>query len=262
MELTEARPAARRPAVRRRRRACCRSSPTPWSGAGSARSWPAARAALAAGHGRPELSMSVKGLELPAFDPRGMTGQGLAFATSNRGGCHTRANMLGHEIIGVPERLDRFATARQGAAGDRPAGPQRRARLARGLQVRGVRRDAGLVRAPARRHAAASRSGRTSSCAPGSASGTRSGSSTCAPASRAPTTRCRRGCCTSRWPRGRAPATWSTSSRCSRSTTAAGAGTTAASHRRKLAELSLSSDGLSPREVVAVAVPAVEPRTS
>ena len=55
--------------------------------------------------------MSVKGLELPAFDPRGMAGQGLAFATSNRGGCHTRANMLGHEIIGVPERLDRFATA-------------------------------------------------------------------------------------------------------------------------------------------------------
>ena len=66
---------------------------------------------LAAGRGAPELSMSVKGLELPAFDPRGMAGQGLAFATSNRGGCHTRANMLGHEIIGVPERLDRFATA-------------------------------------------------------------------------------------------------------------------------------------------------------
>jgi aldehyde:ferredoxin oxidoreductase len=66
---------------------------------------------LAAAHGRPELSMSVKGLELPAFDPRGMTGQGLAFATSNRGGCHTRANTLGYEIVGVPERLDRFATA-------------------------------------------------------------------------------------------------------------------------------------------------------
>lgn len=64
---------------------------------------------LAARHGRPELSMSVKGLELTAFDPRGMTGQGLAFATSNRGACHTRANMLGYEIIGVPERLDRFA---------------------------------------------------------------------------------------------------------------------------------------------------------
>lgn len=66
---------------------------------------------LAAGRGAPGASMSVKGLELPAFDPRGMTGQGLAFATSNRGGCHTRANTLGLEIIGVPERLDRFATS-------------------------------------------------------------------------------------------------------------------------------------------------------
>ncbi len=46
--------------------------------------------------------MTVKGLELPAFDPRGMAGQGLAFATSNRGGCHTRANMLGHEIVERP----------------------------------------------------------------------------------------------------------------------------------------------------------------
>ena len=65
---------------------------------------------LAAGRGEPGLSMSVKGLELPAFDPRGMTGQGLAFATSNRGGCHTRANMLASEIVGVPALLDRFAT--------------------------------------------------------------------------------------------------------------------------------------------------------
>jgi len=67
-------------------------------------------ARFAARHGRPELSMSVKALELPAYDPRGMTGQGLAFATSNRGGCHLRANMLGPEILGVPKMIDRFAT--------------------------------------------------------------------------------------------------------------------------------------------------------
>ena len=54
--------------------------------------------------------MSVKSLELPAYDPRGMTAQGLAFATSNRGGCHLRANMLGPEILGVPKMIDRFAT--------------------------------------------------------------------------------------------------------------------------------------------------------
>jgi aldehyde:ferredoxin oxidoreductase len=54
--------------------------------------------------------MQVKGLELPAYDPRGMKGQGIAFATSNRGGCHLRANMLGPEILGIPRTIDRFAT--------------------------------------------------------------------------------------------------------------------------------------------------------
>ena len=65
---------------------------------------------LAARYGRPELSMHVKGLELPAFDPRGMVGQGLAFATSNRGACHMRANMMGPELLGVPKLVDRFST--------------------------------------------------------------------------------------------------------------------------------------------------------
>ena len=54
--------------------------------------------------------MSVKQLEMPAYDPRGMKAQGLAYATSNRGGCHLRANMLGPEILGVPKMVDRFAT--------------------------------------------------------------------------------------------------------------------------------------------------------
>ena len=67
-------------------------------------------ARFAALHGRPELSMSVKSLEMPAYDPRGMKAQGLAYATSNRGGCHLRANMLGPEILGVPKMVDRFAT--------------------------------------------------------------------------------------------------------------------------------------------------------
>ena len=58
------------------------------------------------GHG--ELSMSVKGMELPAYDPRGMQGQGLLFATSNRGGCHMRGNMLGLEVLGLPKLIDRF----------------------------------------------------------------------------------------------------------------------------------------------------------
>ncbi|MBI2940662.1 MAG: aldehyde ferredoxin oxidoreductase family protein [Chloroflexi bacterium] len=59
-------------------------------------------------HGVPECSMSVKGLELPAYDPRGMQGQGLLYATSNRGGCHLRGNMLGPELLGLPKRINRF----------------------------------------------------------------------------------------------------------------------------------------------------------
>jgi aldehyde:ferredoxin oxidoreductase len=63
---------------------------------------------LAKQYGAPELSMSVKGLEMPAYDPRGMQGQGLLLATSNRGACHMRGNMLGLEVLGLPKLIDRF----------------------------------------------------------------------------------------------------------------------------------------------------------
>jgi len=63
---------------------------------------------LAKKYGAPELSMSVKGLEMPAYDPRGMQGQGLLYATSNRGACHMRGNMLGLEVLGLPKLIDRF----------------------------------------------------------------------------------------------------------------------------------------------------------
>ena len=63
---------------------------------------------LASKYGHPELSMSVKGLEMPAYDPRGMQGQGLLYATSNRGACHMRGNMLGLEVLGLPKMIDRF----------------------------------------------------------------------------------------------------------------------------------------------------------
>lgn len=59
--------------------------------------------------GRPELSMSVKGLELPAYDPRGAYGMALAYATSNRGGCHLRAYPISHEILRKPVPTDRFS---------------------------------------------------------------------------------------------------------------------------------------------------------
>lgn len=63
---------------------------------------------LAEKHGAPELSMTVKKLEMPAYDPRGMQGQGLLYATSNRGGCHMRGNMLGLEVLGLPKLIDRL----------------------------------------------------------------------------------------------------------------------------------------------------------
>ncbi len=45
-------------------------------------------AILAEKYNFPESAMHVKGLELPAYDPRGVIGHALGYATSNRGGCH------------------------------------------------------------------------------------------------------------------------------------------------------------------------------
>lgn len=64
---------------------------------------------LTAELGRPDLSMSVKGLELPAYDPRGAYGMALAYCTSNRGGCHLRAYPISHEILRKPVPTDRFS---------------------------------------------------------------------------------------------------------------------------------------------------------
>lgn len=63
---------------------------------------------LCAELGRPDLSMSVKGLELPAYDPRGSYGIALAYATSTRGGCHLRAYPISQEILRKPVAVDRF----------------------------------------------------------------------------------------------------------------------------------------------------------
>jgi aldehyde:ferredoxin oxidoreductase len=61
-------------------------------------------------YGRPELSMTVKGQEFPAYDPRGIQGMGLTYATSNRGACHLRSYTVASEILGVPEKTDPLAT--------------------------------------------------------------------------------------------------------------------------------------------------------
>lgn len=63
---------------------------------------------LTESYGVSDLSMSVKKLEIPAYDPRGIQGQGLQYATSNRGGCHVRGYLISPEILGLPEKLERF----------------------------------------------------------------------------------------------------------------------------------------------------------
>ncbi|MDH4248578.1 MAG: aldehyde ferredoxin oxidoreductase family protein [Deltaproteobacteria bacterium] len=54
----------------------------------------------------PELSMTVKGQEFPAYDPRGIQGMGLTYATSNRGACHLRSYTVNSEVLGFPEKTD------------------------------------------------------------------------------------------------------------------------------------------------------------
>ncbi|MDH3913052.1 MAG: aldehyde ferredoxin oxidoreductase C-terminal domain-containing protein, partial [Rhodospirillales bacterium] len=66
-------------------------------------------------YGHPEMSMSVKGQEFPAYDSRGIQGMGLAYATSNRGACHLRGYTVASEILGIPEKTDPLAT--EGKAG-------------------------------------------------------------------------------------------------------------------------------------------------
>ncbi len=52
--------------------------------------------------GHPELSMDAKGQAIPAYDPRGMKGMGLGYATSNRGACHLRAYVAAAELNVMP----------------------------------------------------------------------------------------------------------------------------------------------------------------
>jgi len=61
---------------------------------------------LTAKYGHPDLSMSVKGQEFPAYDSRGIQGIGLAYATSNRGACHLRGYTVASEVLGIPVKTD------------------------------------------------------------------------------------------------------------------------------------------------------------
>ncbi len=61
-------------------------------------------------YGMPDLSMTVKGQEFPAYDPRAIQGMGLAYATSNRGACHLRGYTVASEVLGIPVKTDPLVT--------------------------------------------------------------------------------------------------------------------------------------------------------
>jgi len=72
-------------------------------------------AARRIGKGAIEYAIQVKGLELPAYDPRGAKAHGLNFVTSNIGDDHN-SGYATQEVFGapVPFAVDRFDIARKG----------------------------------------------------------------------------------------------------------------------------------------------------
>jgi aldehyde:ferredoxin oxidoreductase len=65
---------------------------------------------FASSHGHPEYSMTVKKQEMPAYDPRGVQGIGLEYATCNRGGCHVKGYTVAVEVLGCPTKIDPHVT--------------------------------------------------------------------------------------------------------------------------------------------------------
>lgn len=50
-------------------------------------------------YGKPELFMGVKGQDFAAYEPRSLPGRALGYATSNRGACHLKEEMLTDDIM-------------------------------------------------------------------------------------------------------------------------------------------------------------------
>jgi aldehyde:ferredoxin oxidoreductase len=59
-------------------------------------------ASLVSSYGHAELAMTVKGMEIPGYDPRGCWGQGLAYATCPSGGSHIGSMLVAPEAQGRP----------------------------------------------------------------------------------------------------------------------------------------------------------------
>lgn len=72
------------------------------------------RAAEEIGKGSGKYAMHVKGLELPAYEPRAAKAHGLNLATATVGASHTMG-YAGQEIFGIPEQIERFGLEGKGA---------------------------------------------------------------------------------------------------------------------------------------------------
>jgi aldehyde:ferredoxin oxidoreductase len=66
-------------------------------GQGAELAWGSRR--LSEKYGGAEFAIQVKGLEVAAYDPRGAWGQGLSYATANRGGCHLSSTLFSVETF-------------------------------------------------------------------------------------------------------------------------------------------------------------------
>jgi len=55
--------------------------------------------AAAKKYGGEEFAIQTKGMELPAYDPRGSYGQALSYSVANRGGCHLSAYLIAQEVL-------------------------------------------------------------------------------------------------------------------------------------------------------------------
>jgi len=75
---------------------------------------------LCAKYGAPELSMEVKNLEMPGYDPRGAFGMSISYATSDRGGCHMRTYSVGDEILSGAVPAATMEGKVEGAISNRP----------------------------------------------------------------------------------------------------------------------------------------------
>ena len=80
--------------------ALCRAAEDAGTGTGFGKDLGLGAKRLCEKYGRPELAMVAKGQEFPGYDGRSMQGMGLAYATSNRGACHLRADPYEDDFSG------------------------------------------------------------------------------------------------------------------------------------------------------------------